>query len=95
MRATVKATAFYTILDGPIMPFLSPSLIPFQMFCIIHLTTNYYCSLYNNVLYLLLVMNKKHSLISLIQIKKRNYQDVIHILQSHGIKYKINSIDNF
>ena len=64
IKANVKATAFCKILDGPIMPFSSPSFIPFQMFCI--LITNYYCSLYNNILYLLLVMNKRRSLIRLI-----------------------------
>ena len=59
------------------------------------LTTNYYCSLYNNILYLLLVMNKRHSFIRLIQIKKELSRCYSYLTKSWHKVINKNSIDNF
>ena len=67
----------------------------FKCFAFYILTTNYYCSLYNNILYLLLVMNKRHSFIRLIQIKKELSRCYSYLTKSWHKVINKNSIDNF
>ena len=67
----------------------------FKCFAFYILTTNYYCYLYNNILYLLSVMNKRHSFIRLIQINKELSRCYSYLTKSWHKVINKNSIDNF